>query len=121
MSFKTMCKYLIQHKQKSAKQQITPTGTFSVKFCIEVIWNLLEKIVPKMDKIYKKYRKSGSYYRKLKNTREKYEIAMKHLFSGTYCKDPSETRPRSTGLKCSPDTSRLSIENPVETFDQTSK
>lgn len=34
-----------------------------------------------MDKIYKKYKKSGSFYRKLKTTREKYENALKHLFS----------------------------------------
>ncbi|XP_062537702.1 uncharacterized protein LOC134206033 [Armigeres subalbatus] len=34
-----------------------------------------------MDKIYKKYKKSGTYYRKLRKTREQYENALKKLFS----------------------------------------
>lgn len=34
-----------------------------------------------MDKIYKKYKKSGAYHRKLGKTREKYENTLQHLYS----------------------------------------
>lgn len=34
-----------------------------------------------MDKIYKKYKKSGAYHRKLTKTREQYEKTLKNLYT----------------------------------------
>lgn len=37
-----------------------------------------------MYQIYKKFKKSGSYHRRLKKTRERYENALKHMFCKTH-------------------------------------
>lgn len=72
-----------------------------------------------MDKIYKKYKKSGAYYRKLKKTREKYEVALKNLFSGTNNENHSEFHPASTVSECITERSQLVVE--TETMAQACK